>query len=161
MKKLLFIIPKVYYKLIILIVTFCCTSLSLQGAENGCRVLVGSSYRLFYIPYGSEWITTGSVDATGATGGYREDGSATYGCIAVSGGGCTVYQQYINPGPPSFTDVRVYRNGFLANVDPTNCPIDDYIPAMLTLIAVLGFLQIRKIPIFNSANENHHHHRSL
>ncbi|RZL60076.1 MAG: hypothetical protein EOO93_15250 [Pedobacter sp.] len=161
MKKLLFIVPKVYCQLIILIITFCCFCTTLYSAENGCRVLVGSSYRLFITPYGSDWITTGVVDASGAVGGYREEVSATYGCIAISGGACTVYQQFINPGPPSFVDTRVYRTGVLGNVDPTNCPIDDYIPAILIAIASIGFLQIRKIPIFNSENENIDHHRSL
>lgn len=159
MKKLSFIIPKVKFISFILIVISILAPKTINGAENGCRVLVGSSYRLFYNSYGSEWITTGTVDLSGATGGYREDGSMTYGCIAVTGGSCTVYQQYINPGPPSFVDIREYRNGLLANVDPVNCPIDDYIPLLFIFTLGIATFYIKRVP--TSINEGKHHHGSL
>lgn len=165
MKKLLFIIPKVCFKILFL---FALSSLATQAKAQifGCHVVVGMSDRLFYTPYGAgsptEWQTviSGPVTSTGETGGYRSDGSATYGCIANIGGACTVYQQYLMMDGVTI-GMRPYRIGVYASIDPVNCPIDDYIPFILITIASIGFLQIRKIPIFNSENENIDHHRSL
>ena len=164
MKKFLFIIPKV---LLISIFLFCFGNpITLIAQTHGCKVAYSFSSRLYYIPYpaggSNAYITTGTIDATGATGGYRESGSVAYGCIAEIGGACTVYQQYeIHPGPPQNVGVRIYKNGIYANIDPVNCSIDDFLPFILILVALVGFLRIRKFPIFNSANEDNDYHGSI
>jgi len=167
MKKFLFIIPKVLFKFTIL-VALICSNTKLNAQIYGCHVVVGMSDRIFYTPYGAgsplEWqtIPSGTITATGETGGYRSDGSATYGCIADIGGTCVVYQQYeVSPGPPQIIGMRPYRTGVYASIDPLNCPIDDFVPLMITCVAAIGFFRIRKFAIFKSANESKYNHSSL
>lgn len=165
MKKLLFIIPKIVFKSL-LIVLFCCQIQALYGQIHGCHVVVGMSDRLFYTSYGAgsptEWQTvpSGTITPTGETGGYRSDGTATYGCIADLGGTCTVYQQYeISPGPPQVIGMRPYRTGVFANIAPINCPIDDYIPALFIFTLGIAVVYIKRVP--KLINESKHHHGSI
>lgn len=151
MKKLLFIIPKVKLK-ILLIILLCWQTQALYAQVYGCHVVVGMSDRLFYTPYGSgsptEWQTvpSGTITTTGETGGYRSDGTATYGCIADIGGTCTVYQQYeISPGPPQVIGMRPYRTGVFANIAPINCSIDEYIPALFIFTLCIAILYIKRV----------------
>lgn len=154
MKKLSFIIPKVKFASL-LIILFCWQSQALYAQVFGCHVVVGMSDRLFYTPYGAgsptEWqtIPSGTITPTGETGGYRSDGTITYGCITDIGGTCTVYQQYeISPGPPQVIGMRPYRTGVFASIAPINCPIDDYIPTLFIFtIGIAIFRMKRALPI--------------
>ncbi|RYF23672.1 MAG: hypothetical protein EOO42_06800 [Flavobacteriales bacterium] len=146
MKKLLFIIPRVCC---FIVVFSLCLVGNLLAQTYGCHVVVGVSDRIFYTPYGAgsptEWqtVVTGTVTGSGEIGGYRADGSATYGCIKDIGGACTVYQQYLMPDGVTI-GMRFYRAGTYAGIHPINCSLDDY---ALVLIVSSGFIvafRIRK-----------------
>lgn len=156
MRKSLFIIPIV--KVLISAFLLICYQVGEVGATtNGCHVSFAVAERLFFTPYppggANAWITTGVIDPSGAVGGYRENGSTTFGCIGDIGGTCTVYQQYeISAGPPQVVGVRIYKIGVYASIDPINCPIDDYIPLLAIFNLSLGLYKIRrsnlKMPIY-------------
>ncbi|TKB98248.1 hypothetical protein [Pedobacter cryotolerans] len=151
MKKLFFIIPKVILRYLVFLnfLVFCSYA---RAQVYGCHVVVGVSDRIFYTPYGAgsptEWQTVvgGAITATGETGGYRSDGSVTYGCIADIGGTCTVYQQYeISAGPPQIIGMRPYRVGVYASIDPVNCPIDNYIPLLFIFTIGITLIKFKKV----------------
>lgn len=155
MKKSLFIIPVVRVSFLILLLI--CITDGVVARTNGCHVSFAVSERLFYTPYPTggvnAWITTGVIDPSGATGGYRESGSVSFGCIADIGGSCTVYQQYeISAGPPQVIGTRIYKTGVYASIDPINCPIDDYIPLLAIFTLSFGLFKIRrsklKLPLY-------------
>ncbi len=113
----------------------------------GCHVQRNGSEVIYYIPYGlgspNEWITNGVIDMSGAEGGFRNNGSATYGCIKNIGGSCTVYQNYLMTDGVT-VGIRVYKTGVYASIDPMNCPIDDYIPFAVLASAGLGVFVLRR-----------------
>lgn len=165
MKKLLFIIPIVRCSVFTILI-ICFQAIKVAARTDGCHVSFAVAERLFYTPYpaggANAWITTGVIDASGATGGYRDNGSATYGCISDMGAACTVYQQYeISAGPPQVVGVRVYKYGVYATIDPVNCPIDDYMPLLAIFTLSLVIIKIRSPYLMFCANENHHNHRSI
>jgi hypothetical protein len=143
MRKLRLIIPfNIPPKIFFLILMLICINNNARGDVIGCHVIRGSSDVLYYLPYGlgspSEWITRGIVNPTGAEGGFRNDGTQTYGCIKDIGGACTVYQEYeISSGPPQVVGVRVYKTGIFGNIDHLNCPLDDYLPYFILYISIL------------------------
>lgn len=117
----------------------------------GCRVVAGISDRLYYTPYGAgsptEWqtIVSGGITTNGETGGFRSNGTASFGCMADIGGTCIVYQQYqISEGPPQVIGMRIYRTGVYASLDPINCPIDDYIPALFIFTLGITVIKLKK-----------------
>ncbi|MBC6112196.1 hypothetical protein ACFOG5_10545 [Pedobacter fastidiosus] len=139
---------------------FISTTLFLMGAQklsaqsDGCHVVRGITDVIYYNPYGSQWITTGVVDASGAEGGYHTDGSATFGCIKDLGGSCDIYQQY--KMADGTTGIRIYMSGTYANIDPLNCPIDDYLPLFFIFTASFTFLKLKQERILlNENNLNH------
>ena len=151
MRNFSFLSTKYIYFNFLFIIWFCCNPLQLKAQTYGCHVQRGFSEVLYYTPYGagspSEWRTTSSppVSATGEQGGYRNDGTASYGCIRDIGNSCTVYQEYeVSPGPPQVTAMRIYKTGTYANIDPMNCPIDDFVPFALVGAAGIGVLVLRK-----------------
>lgn len=170
MKKLGLIIPLLkhisfYFLTFTWFVLLIAWSQVLYAQTNGCHIVRGMSDVIYYTPYGagspSEWTTTGVIDPTGAQGGFHYDNTATFGCIRDIGGLCTIYQQYeISPGPPQVVGTRVYETGVYASINPTNCPIDDYIPLLFIFTAGIAFFQIRKRQA-SLKDENLHHYRSL
>lgn len=150
--------------LVYLFVSFLFNITTSIAQTNGCHVSYSNSDRLYFMPYpaggANAFITTGTIDVTGATGGYRANESNTYGCIADVGGTCVVYQQYeVSPGPPQVVGTRIYRMGISASISPTNCPIDDYISSLF--VFAIGIFYIRLNNISSLGNESKHHHGSL
>lgn len=153
MKKLLFIIPRV--KIIIVFSFLFFNVVVLHAVDvHGCNVLAGSTQRVYLneiAPYDHTKFTGTLISGLG---GYTDQSGSE--CIDNIGPPCTVYYGDGGTG----TTTTIYKIGSYARLYD-NCPIDDYIPAILTFIASIGFLQIRKIPIFNSENENIDHQSSL
>ncbi|RDC56238.1 hypothetical protein DU508_11545 [Pedobacter chinensis] len=153
MKKLCLIIPPIIsflsqnFKFVSCYLLLQTVSSGLNAQTYGCHVRRGMSEILYYTPYGlgspTEWITTGVIDMSGAEGGYRTDGSATYGCILDIGPSCTVYQYHLMPDGIT-VGTRIYKNGVYASIHPVNCPIDNYIPLLFIFAASVAFLQLRK-----------------
>ena len=157
----MFIIPKVLselsskFLLTAIVLVFGAETLKAQP-YYGCHVVAGSQQRVYLNAYGpaggapSHWIAGGS-------GGFVIQNAGE--CIDDLGPPCKVYK----PGTTSSTPTpaeEMYSVGTYSYFY-VNCPIDNYLPLILISIASIGFLQIRKIPIFNGVNENIDHHRSL
>ncbi|RZJ79975.1 MAG: hypothetical protein EOO47_09115 [Flavobacterium sp.] len=141
MKKLFFIIPKV----IACILFFLFFSLKVNAqTQYGCR-------------FGLRIWTDLDINPHPQTPAYynysnsSDNGYSNFSgrCPDEGTDACYIYN----------TNGTLRHTGTLGNI--YDCPIDDYLPLILIAIASLGFLQIRKIPIFNSENENIYHHRSL
>ena len=153
MKKLLFVVPKVLFIniLVFLIITF--LPFKTSAVDNtGCVISFGSELHVYYLlnPITPGSYITSTDDPT-TPGGYRRKRASDVSvCVDNFGGSCSIY----------FTNGTIlFTTGNTSHI--YDCPIDDYLPAILITIASIGFLQIRKIPIFNSENENLDHHRSL
>lgn len=134
---------------LILVGLLCLISIYSNAQVYGCHVLRGGTEVLYYLPYPAggvnAYITTGTVDATGAEGGFRNNGSVTYGCIRDIGAPCTVYQQYLLADGVTVA-TRVFKTGFYAEIAPINCLIDDNTLLLVIFTACLGFLKIKSRP---------------
>lgn len=155
MKKLLFIIPKVFPVILFLVIISLDTFADTH--RYGCWI-PGTNFIWHTNDPANPGLTNFLNDGVSAALNGDDDGY--YHKDLRCGDSlkpCTVYWQVSSYHPAG----EIRGTGYLADYSIEHCPIDDYIPAVLTLIAAFGFLQIRKIPIFNSVNENNHHHRSL
>lgn len=161
MKKFQFIIPKVICSLFVFNLLLY-SSLEVKAQIYGCHVQRGMSEVIYITPYGSDWQTvpSGTITSTGEIGGYKNDGTATYGCIADLGGICTVYQQYeISHGPPQTIGMRPYKIGVYASIDLLNCPLDDNVLSLFIFTACLAFFRLKKQVQINEYEGNDHNSR--
>lgn len=153
MKKLSLIIPpskpiSTYFIHLNLLILLVLSAKSNSAQTYGCHVLRGMSDVLYDTPYGIgspyEWLATGTIDVTGTQGGFHYD-AGSFGCIQDIGDVCIVYQQYeISYGPPQIVGVRPYKTGVFAGMQPSNCPIDDYIPSFFIFTAFIVFFKMKR-----------------
>lgn len=123
------------------------------NAQDGCHILASTQHRLYTTPYtagaGSPtaWIATSENGA-----GYRLVTLKV--CFDDLGPSCVVYRYGTTGSSPSASQI-LYAGTYGEIVE---CPIDDFIIALLIFIAGLAYLMLTKE---NRLNEGQYHYRSL